>query len=193
MNALILVDYTYDFVAPDGKLTAGVPAQAIDENIAQAIEAALKKGDYVFVMNDLHLEGDESHPESALFPPHNLKGSQGRALYGKTAKTLECYQTLDNKQIHYMDKFRYSAFAGTALDMLLRQNKIEVLEIAGVCTDICILHTAISAYNLGYQATIYENRVASFNPEGHRFALAHLKNTLGFNVITEEEKTDVIL
>lgn len=183
MKALILVDYTYDFVAPDGKLTAGVTAQAIDENIAQAIKETLTSGAKVFVMNDLHLEDDESHPESALFPPHNLKGTKGRSLYGKTAKILAAHKDLENKQIFYLDKFRYSAFAGTALDVLLRQNKIETIEIAGVCTDICILHTAISAYNLGYKATIYENRVASFNPEGHRFALSHFKNTLGFTVI----------
>jgi hypothetical protein len=32
-KALISIDYTYDFVANDGKLTAGKPAQAIEEAI----------------------------------------------------------------------------------------------------------------------------------------------------------------
>ena len=31
MKALISIDYTVDFVADDGKLTAGAPAQAISE------------------------------------------------------------------------------------------------------------------------------------------------------------------
>ena len=83
--ALILIDYTYDFVAPDGKLTAGAPAQAIDENLAAAIGETIEAGGMVFVVNDLHLENDGSHPETALFPPHNLLGSPGRAVYGKTA------------------------------------------------------------------------------------------------------------
>ena len=30
-KALISIDYTYDFVADDGKLTAGKPAQAIED------------------------------------------------------------------------------------------------------------------------------------------------------------------
>ena len=34
-KALISIDYTVDFVADDGKLTAGAPAQAISETIAQ--------------------------------------------------------------------------------------------------------------------------------------------------------------
>lgn len=34
-KALISIDYTVDFVADDGKLTAGAPAQAISEAIAQ--------------------------------------------------------------------------------------------------------------------------------------------------------------
>ena len=35
------------------------------------------------------------------------------------------------------------------LDSLLRERHIDTVEIVGVCTDICVLHTAISAYNLG--------------------------------------------
>lgn len=35
MKAFILTDYTNDFVADDGKLTAAAPAQAIDGNIAR--------------------------------------------------------------------------------------------------------------------------------------------------------------
>lgn len=30
-KALISIDYSYDFVADDGKLTAGKPAQAIED------------------------------------------------------------------------------------------------------------------------------------------------------------------
>ena len=34
-KALISIDYTYDFVADDGKLTAGKSAQAIEEAITE--------------------------------------------------------------------------------------------------------------------------------------------------------------
>ena len=31
---------------------------------------------------DLHTENDPYHPETKLFPPHNLEGTEGRKLYG---------------------------------------------------------------------------------------------------------------
>ena len=36
MNALISIDYTYDFVAEDGKLTTGAAGQAIEKKLASS-------------------------------------------------------------------------------------------------------------------------------------------------------------
>ena len=47
-KALISIDYTVDFVADEGKLTAGAPAQAISESIAQVTQLAFDQGAYVF-------------------------------------------------------------------------------------------------------------------------------------------------
>ena len=52
------------------------------------------------------------------------------------------------------------------LDSLLRERSINQVEIVGVCTDICVLHTAISAYNLGYKISVPAEGVASFNQKG---------------------------
>ena len=43
-KALISIDYSYDFVADDGKLTAGKPAQAIEDRIAQVTQEAYDNG-----------------------------------------------------------------------------------------------------------------------------------------------------
>ena len=59
-----------------------------------------------------------------------------------------------------MDKRHYSAFSGTDLDIRLRERGITELCLTGVCTDICVLHTAVDAYNLGYQLMIPERAVA---------------------------------
>ena len=47
-KALISIDYTYDFVADDGKLTAGKPAQAIEDDIVRVTKEAYEAGDYIF-------------------------------------------------------------------------------------------------------------------------------------------------
>ena len=56
-KALISIDYTVDFVADDGKLTAGAPAQAISKTIAQVTKTAFDLGDYIFFAIDAHDEG----------------------------------------------------------------------------------------------------------------------------------------
>jgi len=82
-----------------------------------------------------------------------------------------------------VDKCRYSAFAGTNLDVKFRERGVREVYLVGVCTDICVLHTAIEAYNLGYKIFVCEKGVASFNADGHKFALAHMKNTLGAEIV----------
>ena len=55
--------------------------------------------------------------------------------------------------------------------------------MVGVCTDICVLHTAVDAYNKGFDIVIHKDAVASFNPVGHEWALEHFEKTLGAKVI----------
>jgi nicotinamidase-related amidase len=88
----------------------------------------------------------------------------------------------DFSNVHWMDKTRYSSFAGTDLDIKLRERKISELHLIGVCTDICVLHTAVDAYNKGYKLVIHSDAVASFNAVGHEWALSHFKNTLGAEI-----------
>lgn len=115
-KALIVIDYTYDFVATDGKLTCGIAGQAIEQNISSLIEQYVQQGEVVVFANDLHVENDPYHPESKLFPPHNIEGTRGRELFGKVKDMYELY--ID--QVISFDKTRYSAFTGTNLDILLR-------------------------------------------------------------------------
>ena len=70
-----------------------------------------------------------------------------------------------------MDKRHYSAFSGTDLDIRLRERHVDTVILTGVLTDICVLHTAVDAYNLGYQIEVVEPAVASLTPENHQFAL----------------------
>ena len=185
-KALISIDYTEDFVADQGKLTAGAPAQAISEAIAQVTRLAFDRGDYVFFTIDAHEEKDTFHPESRLFPPHNIIGTSGRNLYGPLADFYA--ENKDDSRVFWMDKRHYSAFSGTDLDIRLRERRVDTVILTGVLTDICVLHTAIDAYNLGYQIEVVESAVASLSEENHQFALNHLQNVLGSTIIDNNLK-----
>lgn len=180
-RALINVDYTYDFVAEDGKLTCGEPGQAIEKYIVDVTREFLEAGDFVAFGIDAHEKGDELHPETKLFPPHNIIGTKGMELYGGLKDLYEEYK--DKENLFYYHKTRYSAFCGTNLEIKLRERKIEEIHLVGVCTDICILHTAIDAYNKGFSIVVHEKGVASFNAQGHEWALKHFENTLGAKVV----------
>lgn len=52
-KALISIDYTEDFVADSGKLTAGAPAQAISDAISKVTRLAFERGDYIFFTIDV--------------------------------------------------------------------------------------------------------------------------------------------
>ncbi len=180
-RALINVDYTYDFVADEGALTAGKPAQAIEEKIVALTREFIEAGDYVVFAIDAHKEGDAFHPETKLYPPHNIVGTSGRDLYGELADVYK--QHKDKENVYYFDKTRYSAFSGTDLEIRLRERGIEEIHIVGVSTDICVLHTAVDAYNKGFKIIIHKDACASFSQVGHEWALDHFKNSLGAEVV----------
>ncbi|WP_125547376.1 cysteine hydrolase family protein [Levilactobacillus lindianensis] len=179
-QALLIIDYTNDFVADKGALTCGKPGQILDQPIVELAESHFKAGDWVLFPTDVHTPNDPYHPETKLFPPHNVRGTWGRELFGQTKDWFDAHQ--DAATVWQFDKTRYSAFAGTDLDLRLRERHVDTLHLAGVCTDICVLHTAIAAYNLGYHLVIHENTVASFNPTGHAWALEHFKTALGAEI-----------
>jgi nicotinamidase-related amidase len=177
MKALIVIDYTVDFVV--GKLPCGDPGIAIESRIAELANEFVSSGEFVVMAVDLHDEGDVLHPEHQLFPPHNIRGTEGRHLYGQLQQVYEANQ----ERIYWMDKTRYSAFCGTDLELQLRTRGIQELHLVGVCTDICVLHTAVDAYNKGFQIVVHADAVASFNQEGHSWALGHFEQTLGGKVM----------
>ncbi len=180
-RALLNIDYTYDFVAPDGKLTCGEPGQNIEQAITSITREFIEAGDFVAFAIDAHELHDSYHPETALFPAHNINGTKGKDLYGALQTLFQEHQ--ENENVFYYDKTRYSAFTGTNVELKLRERGITELHLVGVCTDICILHTAIDAFNKGFKIVVHKDGVASFNQLGHEFALEHFTNTLGATVV----------
>ncbi|ASA22143.1 cysteine hydrolase family protein [Paenibacillus donghaensis] len=177
MRALIVIDFTNDFV--DGSLPVGQPGIDIAPRVSELTTSFVENGDFVVMAVDLHEENDPYHPETKLFPSHNLRGSAGRELYGSLKQVYEA----NRERIYWMDKTRYSSFCGTDLALKLRERGITELHLIGVCTDICVLHTAVDAYNLGFAITVHEDAVASFNPAGHEWALGHFRGSLGATVL----------
>ncbi|RIN36789.1 cysteine hydrolase family protein, partial [Staphylococcus succinus] len=98
-SALIVVDYSNDFVADNGQLTCGKAGQQIEKYIVERIEAYNREKQEIFFMMDLHFEEDPYHPETKLFPQHNIEVTTGRQLYGKVKSFIDKYKNEDT--VHY--------------------------------------------------------------------------------------------
>lgn len=177
---LLVIDYQVDFVADDGKLTAGHPAQVIEPALMARIDAYLEAGADVICTLDTHTPSDwqTGHPESAAFNLHCAENTAGWELYGRLAE----------RKLETLKKGSYMLEA-TDLDWLTRQ--YQEIELAGVVTDICVLQNAIGLYNhaanhgLNVKFSICPDCVASFNEANHQWAINYMLGTLGFNRVLQ--------
>ena len=63
-KALLVIDYTIDFVALDGALTCGQPGIELENYITSLTEKFLDEGHFVAMPVDVHDLDDPFHPET---------------------------------------------------------------------------------------------------------------------------------
>lgn len=165
-RAFLVVDMLNDFVHPDGVLFVGRQVEGVIATIRDLLETRRERGDLIIYVCDAHREGD---PEFKLFPPHCVAGTWGAQVVAELAP---------EKRDILLPKTKFSAFCGTPLDLILREEGITSLEITGVCTNICVLYTCASARMLHYEVTVFREGVTSFDLEAHEWALREMEKTL---------------
>jgi nicotinamidase/pyrazinamidase len=139
--------------------------------VAEAGGAAL-----VFLV-DTHTRGD---PEFAMFPEHCLEGS------GEDEVIPELTGFAERGTV--VRKRTFSGFHETELEAVIERLAPDVVEVAGVCTDICVLHTVAGLRARGYEVVVHRDLVDTYDAPGHdaeefnRFALAHIRDVLGARV-----------
>ncbi len=179
-KALIIVDYQYDFVASDGKLTAGVAAARIEKNIAH-LASQYEEEDIYFTL-DAHTEDDWARPdiykETGAFPFHCIKGTKGYEIYGDI-------KGKDNTN-HHIEKNAYCPGHHFLMKMAEGYDEITVV---GVVTDICVFQTVVGLYTVStnsgipLQLTVDSACVASFNEAREQLMLAYMKDILGVTIL----------
>lgn len=132
-TALIIVDFQNDFVC--GSL--GFPgAETLDGRLVQRIEQTLSAGGDLVFTYDTHGEDYLKTVEGQNLPiPHCIRGTEGWKLYGRTAAYLT-----DAKKV-----FEKQTFGCLELGEYLRQEGYDLVELAGLVSNICVLSNAIIA------------------------------------------------
>jgi isochorismate hydrolase len=85
-----------------------------------------------------------------------------------------------------IDKTRYDAFLGTALEAHLRSNGVDQVVIGGVAAHLCCETTARSAFMRGFHVFFLADGTADFNRAFHAAALLNLGHGFARLMMTED-------
>ncbi len=85
-----------------------------------------------------------------------------------------------------IEKNTYDAFFNTHLDDILREKNVKSVIVAGVSTDICVLHTVCHAFMLGYETIVVKECTDSIKEGNKDFGLKYMKNIYGTRIISLE-------
>ena len=171
-NVVLVIDMVKGFLEPGHNLYCGDESREIIPRVHGLLERERAAGSDILFISDHH---DPDDLEFQVFPVHCVKGTEEPDVISELAE----FVTEDN----VIPKNRYSGFFNTPLEAMLADLKPEKIIICGVCTDICVLHTASDARNRDYAVEVPADCVASFDAEAHKWALGHLQKILGTAVV----------
>ena len=180
-TVVLVTDMLRGFLEPehDGekhRLYCGDEARKIIPNVRRLLERERARGSQIIYVADTH---DPDDKEFEVFPPHCIRG---------TAES-EVIEELRDIPGELLAKQRYSAFFNTDLESRLAELRPEKVIVCGVCTDICVLHTTSDARNRDYAVEVPADFVASFDLDAHRWALKHIEQILGANVVGGDDSS----
>ena len=171
-NVVLVIDMVKGFLEPGHNLYCGDESRQIIPKVHALLLSEQAEGSKILIISDHHDPGDL---EFQIFPVHCVKGTEEPHVISE----LSGFVTEDN----VIPKNRYSGFFNTPLEARLSAANPDKVIICGVCTDICVLHTASDARNRDYSVEVPADCVASFKSDAHDWALSHLRDILGANVI----------
>ncbi len=174
-TAVLVIDMLRGFLEEGYPLFCGKRARRIIPRVKRLLKRESAAGSAIFFLCDRHAPDD---PEFKMFPPHCIEGTE----------EAEIIPELAGFRGKVVPKRRYSAFYGTTLDRKLKRLGIERLVLCGVCTDICVLHTAADARNRDYVVEVPTDCVASMSLAAHRFALRHMEKVLGVRLVRRSRR-----
>ena len=139
--------------------------------MAQQIAAFRAQGGVVIFTCDAHAPDDR---EFRYFPAHAVKGSWGARIIPELTPAPGDYR---------VEKTRYSPFADTNLEEILRSEQVEEVHVVGVMTSICVMETVRELFERDMPGLVYRQGVADSDPEAHTFALKQMQRFLGARVV----------
>jgi len=160
-----------DFINKDGALYCGKHAETIVSFIKKKIDGCRVSDCRLIYICDSH---DKDDKEFNMFKPHCIEGTEGAQVIDELKPA---------PQDIILKKKRYSGFYGTNLEKILKEINPDVVEVAGVCTSICVMDTVGGLRNRDYHVRVHKEGVADFDRDAHEFSLKRIKEIYGAEII----------
>jgi len=194
-SALVLVDVQNDFVHPDGwvarqQMPGYLDSTTVPEAVAATAEllAAAREANVLRIF--VRMLGDLRYLSPAMIAQYRRLQGPGRpacTLEGTWGADFHESVAPDGSEREItVDKYRYSAFAGTRLDLLLRSHQIETLVVGGVATSGCVESTIRDALFHDYYVVTAADCCADYDPSRHEASLRKLEISFGYVVSRAE-------
>jgi ureidoacrylate peracid hydrolase len=170
-TALILVDFQYPFVNPNGGNYRAVKdeldkKQMLDRTV-ELVKKARELGVWV-----IHVTEGYSNDYKELDPTNPGGFHRGQILRQawKTGTPETAYYPPlvpgpGDKDLFLPPRIQTSAFGGTGLDQVLRSRGIKNIAVAGFTTDVCDYATVTNGYDLGYHVYALKDAMVGYFPE----------------------------
>jgi nicotinamidase-related amidase len=144
----------------------------------QLRDTARRAGRLIVYVTEQHRAGLFDF-EGLQIPPHLVHGEAD-------AVPFEDFVPADTPNEVALPKRRYSAFYGTDLDMLLREQHVDRLVIAGVKTNVCVRATVQDAFAAGYRVVVPRAATNSNRPHLATASLEDIERYFGRVVDLQE-------
>ena len=179
-TALLMIEFQNEWLEPTGKLYSRFQDAALRERAVKQTKIALDyahQHDMPVIYTGMGFSADYrelGHTDFGLrgLIPKAKTWQNGREAIHADFTPLPQDYVIANKK-------GGSAFVHTELDFYLRTHHIQKLYIAGFALHVCVLATAWSAHDLGYEVVILEDAVAAFTQEQQHFVLKELCHHFG--------------
>ena len=174
-RVLMVVDMLNGFLVEGHNLYCGPSGRAIIPFVRHKIKEYHASGEPVIFLCDSH---DADDKEFKIFGRHCVTGTAEAEIIAELRPLAKGAIVLPKKK--YFDLFT------PELDETLRRLAPDVVELVGVCTNICIFFAAEDLRKRDYAVRVYERGVASFDEQAHKFALDQMRKVLAVEVVSEE-------
>lgn len=175
-TALLVIDMVRDFTDLQHGKVANAGAAALVPVIRDFVAQARRRGAQIIWVIDAHRPGK---PDWEL--DHVRFHCEDGTLGVELAEGLE-----PAPEDYVIKKRRYSAFVGTDLELILRDQRIDTLILCGTKTNVCIRATAQDGFEHNYRVIVPRECVATDKPHLHEANLEDIGKYLGRVVSADE-------